>query len=209
MERFRFRRFKTLMVGRVLACLRGRWSDSQTWEVYRRACDRAAVPDPRADHPELEFLCVPGGAPVARLMEQGYRFEDQGLARDLTRGARDWAECFLVFRDRRLVHASQVATSVDNPELVAGMRSHAAPRAIFIGPCTTPASERGKGYYPLALRWICWHYGDQAQWAYIRSRTPASTAGILKAGFTPDCRIGHRRWLVFTRNTFRSWEAAS
>ena len=50
----------------------------------------------------------------------------------------------------------------------------------------TPPSHRGNGYYPLLLRHICAHLGEEGMrraWIAVFSNNRASWKGVMKAGF--------------------------
>ena len=54
-----------------------------------------------------------------------------------------------------------------------------------IGPCHTYSEYRGKGIYPMVLRYITSHVGEQDSTFYmiVDSTNISSIRGVLKAGF--------------------------
>lgn len=158
--------------------------------------------------PEWERIRVAGGEAVARLAERGYDLG--GLAADMIDGARGWAECFLVFRDRQLAHMSQVSGCPDNPNIYGSLRALARHGAVMVGPCVTLARFRGQGLYGQTLRWIAQTMraeGKDPVLIAVRIENRASVHGVLKSGYHP-WSVHHRRCLAgIERFSSRPWPA--
>lgn len=59
--------------------------------------------------------------------------------------------------------------------------------AIHIGPCYTPPTFRGNGYYPCLIRYIAGSYKGINCFMFVHESNMASIRGIEKAGFV---RVG-------------------
>ena len=186
-RRFRWRRLKAQIAEMMR---RGPVFDEDIWLLKADA----SVPSCRLQ-PQWEQVRVAGGADAARLIEQGYDLG--GLDQDIVAGAGGWAECFLVFRQKRLAHMSQVTACPDNPNVYGSLRRLVRDGAVMIGPCITLAEFRGHGLYAQTLRWIAQCMAAEGKGPVliaVRIENQASVHGVLKSGYHPWV-IHHRHRL--------------
>lgn len=188
-RRFRLRRLKA-----HLAEMRSR-GPCFAEDIWVLGMDGAPAPARPLAEDGWECLRVPGGAAIADLRKQGYDLG--GLYDDMRRGAEGWADCFLVFRDRRLAHMSQVTACPDNPNVYGPLRDLVAKGAVMVGPCVTPKEFRGSGLYGRVLNWIAAEMAQAGRAPVliaVRLENRPSVRGVLKGGYVPRM-VYHRRRL--------------
>lgn len=105
--------------------------------------------------------------------------------------------CFVVFSDRRIVHATwmTIATAWTR-ELRAYLRP---PRGdAYVYESFTHPAARGRGVYPFALdhiaAWLA-GAGTEQVWVAVEADNPASLRAVGKAGFEERFRLAYRRRL--------------
>ncbi len=199
-RRFRWRRLKA-----QLAEIRHR-GPVFVEDLWVLRADGAGSPPPLPAGDGWECLRLPGGPAVAALAARGYDFG--GLAGDLIRGARDWADCFLAFHHRRLAHASQVSACRDNPNVYGPLQAEIDSGAVMVGPCLTLPAFRGQGLYPQVLGWIAAAMADDGKGPVliaVRRENRASLHGVLKAGYRPWRVYRRRRLGLVERFSARPW----
>jgi RimJ/RimL family protein N-acetyltransferase len=92
--------------------------------------------------------------------------------------------CLLVLEGDRIVHSSWVT---DGDAWTVELRRYVSPppHDAYVYESFTRADARGRGLYPLALKWICHHAARQSQrvWVGVEDDNAPSLRAVTKAGF--------------------------
>ncbi len=120
------------------------------------------------------------------------------FASKMSYGVKKGAVLFLIVSGSDVAHVSWVSPEKEASVVDPVCRKLDIEDAVYIGPCLTHPSHRGKGYYPFVLRRICGHnFGNGKTKAYICTKVSntASVSGIEKAGFRKVGEFSYRRFM--------------
>jgi ribosomal protein S18 acetylase RimI-like enzyme len=176
-------------------------------EVASLAAARAA--ETIFDRDKLVLLVREAGGdpPDKQGLELGWATAADGprYARDIgsdsaetfTRRLRDDTGCFLVADAGRIVHATWATTEA---AWTRELRRYIAPPEgdAYVYESYTTAGARGRGLYPLALRFIAAELaarGTRDVWVAVENRNLASLRAVSKASFEAVAEIAYRRLL--------------